>query len=72
MLASWMKDNHSTNWSNGLRYVQFLKNRSLYLGIKQSPYKAMFGIEPTVGLTTTALPSAVIKKSTMRMNFKKS
>jgi hypothetical protein len=21
MLTAWMKDNHSTNWSNGLRYV---------------------------------------------------
>jgi hypothetical protein len=37
MLASWIKDNHSTNWSNGLRYVQFMKNRSLHSGIKQSP-----------------------------------
>jgi hypothetical protein len=37
-----------------------MKNRSLHSGIKQSPYKAMFGIEPRVGLTS-ALPSAVIK-----------
>ena len=37
------------------------KNRSLHSGIKQSPYKAMFGIEPRVGLTTSALPSPVIK-----------
>jgi hypothetical protein len=57
-----MKENHSTNWSKGLRYVQFMKNRSLQSGIKQSPYKVMFGIEPRVGLTTTALPFAVIKK----------
>ena len=57
MLASWMKDNHTTNWSNGLRFVQFMKNRSLHSGIKQSPYKAMFGIEPRVGLMTSTLPS---------------
>jgi hypothetical protein len=37
------------------------KKRSLHSGIKQSPYKVMFGIEPRVGLTTSALPSAVIK-----------
>jgi hypothetical protein len=61
LLASWMKDNHSTDRLNGLRYVQFMKNRSLHLGIKQSLYKAMFGIEPRVGLATSALPSAVIK-----------
>ena len=60
MLASWMKENHATNWSNGLRYVQFMKIRSLHSGIKQSPYKAIFRIEPRVGLTSE-LPSAVIK-----------
>ncbi|KMQ82993.1 krab-a domain-containing protein 2-like protein [Lasius niger] len=44
MLASWMKDNNTTKWSNGVRFVQFMKNRALHSGIKQSPYKAMFGI----------------------------
>jgi hypothetical protein len=44
MLASRMKDNHTTNWSNGLRFVQFMKNRAFHSGIKQSSYKAMFGI----------------------------
>jgi hypothetical protein len=38
-----------------------MKNRSLHSGIKQSPYKAMFGIEPRVELTTSELPSAIIK-----------
>jgi transposase InsO family protein len=37
MLASWKKGNHSTNWSNGLRYVQFMNNKSLHSGIKLSP-----------------------------------
>lgn len=61
MLAAWMKDNQSTKWSEGLRYVQFMKNRSFHSGIKQSPYKAMFGIEPRVGLSTSSLPSDVLK-----------
>ncbi|GBM70391.1 hypothetical protein AVEN_226387-1 [Araneus ventricosus] len=61
MLASWMKDNQTTKWSNGLRFVKLMKNRALHPGIKQSPYKAMFGIEPTVGLTTSTLPSNIIK-----------
>jgi hypothetical protein len=61
MLASWMKDNHTTNWSNGLRFAQFMKNRAFYSGIKQSPYKAMFGIEPRVGMTTSTLPSEVVQ-----------
>ncbi|XP_045447725.1 uncharacterized protein LOC123656048 [Melitaea cinxia] len=46
MIGSWMKDNVSTKWSEGLRYIQFMKNRAYQSGIKQSPYKALFGIEP--------------------------
>lgn len=61
MLASWMQDNDTTNWSNGLRFVQFMKNRALHSGIKQSPYKEMFGIEPRVGLMTSTLPRDIIK-----------
>ncbi|CAG9561120.1 unnamed protein product [Danaus chrysippus] len=61
MLASWMQDNNTTNWSNGIRFVQFMKNRALHSGIKQSPYKAMFGIEPRVGLMTSTLPRDVIE-----------
>lgn len=62
MLASWMKDNTTTHWAKGLRFVQFMKNRALHSGIKQSPYKAMFGIEPRVGLTSTMLPPHLIKQ----------
>lgn len=60
MIGCWLKDNKSTNWSEGLRYVQFMKNRAYHSGIKQSPYKAMFGIEPRVGLSTTSLPPELI------------
>lgn len=60
MIGSWMKDNVSTKWSEGLRYVQFMKNRAYHSGIKQSPYKALFGIEPRVGLSTSTLPQEII------------
>nr|XP_022900153.1 KRAB-A domain-containing protein 2-like [Onthophagus taurus] len=62
MLASWMRDNKTTNWSNGLRFVQFMKNRAFHSGIKQSPYRAIFGSEPKVGLMTSNLPLEVISK----------
>ncbi|XP_045450005.1 KRAB-A domain-containing protein 2-like [Melitaea cinxia] len=62
MLASWMEDNKTTNWSNGLKFVQFMKNRAFYSGIKQSPYQAMFGTEPKVGLTTSNLPLEIISR----------
>ncbi|XP_071053562.1 KRAB-A domain-containing protein 2-like [Onthophagus taurus] len=61
MLASWMHDNKRTNWSKGLRYVQFMKNRAFHSGIKQSPYRTMFRSEPKVGLMTSNLPLEVIK-----------
>ncbi|XP_022910048.2 KRAB-A domain-containing protein 2-like [Onthophagus taurus] len=62
MLTSWMQNNKTTNWSNGLRFVQFMKNRAFHSGIKQSPYRAIFGSEPKVGLMTSNLPLEVISK----------
>ncbi|XP_043473980.1 KRAB-A domain-containing protein 2-like [Leptopilina heterotoma] len=61
MLASWMLDNKTTKWSNGLRYVQFMKNRAFHSGIKQSPYRAMFGIDPRVGLATSNLTKDILE-----------
>lgn len=61
MLAAWMQDNDTTHWSKGLPFVQFMKNRALHCGIKQSPYRAMFGIEPRVGLATSSLPLEVVQ-----------
>lgn len=60
MIAAWMTHNNSVQWAEGLLYVQFMKNRASHSGIKQSPYKAMFGIEPRVGLSTSLLSSEII------------
>ncbi|KAK7095605.1 hypothetical protein V1264_004994 [Littorina saxatilis] len=57
MLIAWMTDNQTTGWSLGLRFVQFAKNRSHSAGIGRSPYLAMFGVEPRVGLSSTSLPT---------------
>ncbi|XP_050316173.1 uncharacterized protein LOC126750568 [Anthonomus grandis grandis] len=56
-----LTDSQTTKWSEGLRYIQFMKNRAFHSGIKQSPYKAMFGAELKVGLSTTSLPSELLK-----------
>lgn len=32
MLATWMEDHKSPKWSSGLKYVQFMKNRSFHAG----------------------------------------
>ena len=35
MLTSWMIDQQTTNWSEGLRFVQLMKNRAYHSGIKR-------------------------------------
>ena len=46
MLATWLSENNSTQWSEGLRFIQFQRNRSYHRVIGQSPYKALFGSDP--------------------------
>nr|XP_018908515.1 PREDICTED: KRAB-A domain-containing protein 2-like [Bemisia tabaci] len=60
MIATWLKDNKTAEWSKSLRPVQFMKNRAHHRGIGMSPYKAMFGMEPRVGLTTSSIPAEAI------------
>jgi len=38
ILATWLQDNRTKKWSEGLKFVQFMKNRSLHSEIKCSPY----------------------------------
>jgi len=64
MLRAWMKDNNTKKWSIGLKFVQFQKNSSHRRIIGGSPYKALFGCDPKVGLSTSNLPLEVIKKLT--------
>ncbi|KAI5717175.1 hypothetical protein M8J77_001334 [Diaphorina citri] len=60
MLSSWMETHHSTKWSEGLRFVQFSKNRAHHTGINCSPYEAMFGVPAKVGLKTSSLPKEAL------------
>ena len=61
MLISWLGDNDTSDWPMGLKFVQFQKNTSYHSGIKQSSYKALFGVEARIGLHSTALPEEVLK-----------
>lgn len=56
MVFTWLETNDTTKWSEGLRFVQFMKNRAYHSGIDRSPYEAMFGCKPKVGLKSV-LPS---------------
>ncbi len=61
-LACWMKDNHSEKWSKGLRFVQLAKNTCFHSGIGRSPYVAVFGSEPKLGLTSLHIPKEVMEQ----------
>lgn len=59
MIATWLQDNKTRRWSEGLKFIQFMKNRCLHHGIKCSPYEAMFGTKAKVGLATSSLPKNI-------------
>lgn len=50
MLFTWLETNKTTNWSEGLKFIQFMKNRAYHSGIERTPYEAMFGCKAKVGL----------------------
>ena len=60
MIISWMNDNDTTQWSEGLRFVQFQKNRSHHRVIDQPPYKALFGADPKIGLSSFSIPKELL------------
>jgi len=57
MLAALLQDNKTNKWSNGLRFVQLMKNRADYHVTIHSPYEAIFGTPPKIGLTSSLLPA---------------
>lgn len=62
MLGTWLEDNKTKKWSEGIKFVQFMKNRSFHHGIKSSPYEAMFGSRAKIGLNNCVLPMHVVEK----------
>ena len=61
MLVAWISENNTQDWSVDLRFVQNMKKSAHHSGIKCTPYKAMFGSNPKVGLTSN-LPSEVLER----------
>ncbi|XP_047488152.1 uncharacterized protein LOC125038654 [Penaeus chinensis] len=62
MLQAWMANNKTQDWSVGLRFVQHQKNSAHHSGIKRTPFKAMFGTDPRVGLASLRLPPEVLER----------
>ena len=57
-----MSDNNTHDWTVGLKFVQQQKNCAHHAVIKQTPYKAMFGEDPKVGLTSSSLPPELLER----------
>jgi hypothetical protein len=64
-----LSDNKSTDWTVGLKFVQFMKNTSYHSGINQTPYKALFGCDPRSGLRSTTLPTEVMEALVTEEDF---
>lgn len=57
--AAYLKDYKDKTWTQCLPDIQMVKNWAFHSGIRQSPYKAMFGVEFRTGLTSTNLTQEV-------------
>jgi hypothetical protein len=71
MLATWMETNNTTKWSEGLRFVQAMKNRAYHEGTKCSPYEAMFGVPMKLGIADSVLPRNVTVNMTTEEDLEK-
>ena len=59
-LVSWMRDNDSTSWAQGLKFVQFQKNSSHHSRLGMTPCEAVFGQPTSIGLTSSSLPAEIL------------
>ena len=61
MITKWLHSNSTTDWGDGLRFVQVMKNWAYHESIKCLPYEAIFGQPIKVGLQTSNLPDDAIE-----------
>jgi hypothetical protein len=71
MLATWTETNNTTKWSEGLQFVQAMKNRAYHEGIKCSPYEAMFGVSMKLGIASCVIPWNLTSNITTEGDLKK-
>ncbi|XP_041376886.1 uncharacterized protein LOC121389358 [Gigantopelta aegis] len=62
MLVCWLGDNNTTEWTVGLKFVQFQKHSSLHSGIKCSPFAAQLGSGARTGLSSCSLPPEILHR----------
>lgn len=65
MLSGWLRENNTTKWSQGLRFVQLMKNKAYHSGIKATPYEAMFGTAIKMRLDFTSIAQSILSLKTV-------
>jgi hypothetical protein len=70
-MATWMETKNAIKWSEGLQFVQAMKNRTYNEGIKCSPYEAMFGVPMRLGIANSVLPRKVTINMTTEEDLEK-
>ncbi|KAI6646941.1 hypothetical protein LOD99_9035 [Oopsacas minuta] len=58
---AWMRDNNTSKWSYGIRFVHWSMNTTYHEAIGMEPYKAMTGNRPSCGLKSI-LPTDFLDK----------
>ena len=69
MLRSWLAENRTRNWTEGIRFVQLMMNGAHNSRINCSPYEAMFGTTIKLGLPSELaeeLPDELMSEEELR------
>ncbi|XP_072375773.1 KRAB-A domain-containing protein 2-like [Diabrotica undecimpunctata] len=59
MLTTWPEINKTSQWSEGIQFIKFMKNRAYHSGFSCSPYGALFGCKAKVELKKS-LPACTL------------
>ena len=54
-IACWRREKKRNDWAFGLKEIQYSKNTRFHTGIGRSPFKAMFGTDPVMGVEALGL-----------------
>ncbi|XP_036624290.1 uncharacterized protein LOC118857932 [Trichosurus vulpecula] len=64
MMISWMQKNNSLHWSEGLWFIQMMKNQPFHRNMQHSPCEIVFNSENKVGPSTSNLTEDIAHLNT--------
>ena len=56
LLAAYLRENNTTKWAVGLKFIQLQKNGAYHRIISQTPYSVLFGQNMRFGVRSGMLP----------------